>query len=193
MKANWFVGLPVRSAELESLLGEAPDAIRAYDADDLHVTVAFFGAMDENLVRAAWEGHEFVLPALFIRLAEAHLFGGRGRGTALGFKVEAVPKKGRMDEGVLADMLRVERDVLLAAAGARPDEREPRPHVTVARLPRMLTSGQRRKAMRWAELATFEDLLNVERIALYTSADERPARRFRIVDERRLVNRVNAR
>ena len=183
MRPNWFVGFPIQSDAVAGLYKDAPLGLRAYHLEDLHVTLAFFGPAVEEHVRDAWASHEFRVRRTSVVLSSAQLFGQSRTATALGLHVQTVP---RSAQEAFASAMRSDRDGLLASVGCDPDVRDVRPHVTVARLPASLTSFQRRTAIRWAERIDIGDRILLDRVALYTWADDRERRRFRIVDEQLL-------
>lgn len=185
MKPNWFVAVPVAvESWLPGLLRDLPESCRAFDAADVHMTVAFLGAMSADrvsLVRAAMNTMQAA--PFHVRLGEVLALPSRKRPSALSLSVS----HGR-EQAV--DLIARWRNPLIAAAQARPDERPPLPHITVARPRRRADADGRRAALAWAERAAVPDvLIPMERIALYTWADDRGAsnRQFQIVFERALT------
>lgn len=196
----------MRSDVLTECLGDAPDVLRMYAPADLHITVAFLGSVPYEVAARVWETHTFALAPVTVRLGPVQLFGRPGRATALGFNV--IPAGHRRNNLVdrlrgqfgsdarkgadslspdLIAGLRFERDALLDLAECRPDSREPRPHVTIARLPRDATSLERRRAIGWAEKLVIDEPVVLNSVALFTwSAVRDASARFRIVDERQL-------
>jgi 2'-5' RNA ligase len=92
-----------------------------------------------------------------------------------------------IDEGweLLAEMIVEARETLLRTAGAPEDTRPPLPHMTLARIQRRAKAAERRQALRWANTidlraATF----TAPAVALYTWAEDRQERLFRIVERR---------
>ncbi len=167
-----------------------------YAPEDLHITVAFFGAIPEEVATRVWTGHTSLIESANILLGPVQLFGRPGRATALGFNVlPHEPRRmrlagGRSSEEIqdafskLTTSLRSARDTLLDLAECRPDEREPRPHVTVARIPRDASSRERRRGIGWAERLVVDEPVTLDAIALYTWSDRAESTaRFRIVDE----------
>ncbi|MCA9602007.1 MAG: hypothetical protein KC417_08285, partial [Myxococcales bacterium] len=51
---NWFVGFPAPSPSLLAGLSGAPAPLAALAVDDLHLTVAFLGAVDTDAALRAW-------------------------------------------------------------------------------------------------------------------------------------------
>ncbi|MEL6348055.1 MAG: hypothetical protein AAFV53_33415, partial [Myxococcota bacterium] len=77
-------------------------------------------------------------------------------------------------------------------AGARPVERPPLPHVTVARPPRRADRDVRAAGRAWLDAQPPIDAwVRFERIALYTWNVDRRTRLFQIVAERRLDGGVS--
>ncbi len=161
--ANWFIALPVEDAEWRrALRKEGPDARWTHPAD-LHLTLAFLGAVGEQSAHAAWDA----LGALPPPPRAAQLGRLKRFGRALAAEVEA-PE--------LVEWMGAHREALLAAAGAKPDPRAPRPHLSVAR-------PRRGEALfRWA--AGYElprVALDLAPPALFTRSD-RPAPRYVAVE-----------
>lgn len=180
--ANWFVAIPVRGEGwLERVVADPPPRVRPFAAADLHLTVAFLGPVDEDAARRGW--------------AAAAAIAGEPRDASLGAVVpmgsprrfsalSALLEEGREE---VARFMGAARGPVLAAAGARPDERPPLPHVTLARLHRRARPGDRAAALAWVEgLATAGIPIRLEALALYTHARPGAERRFRIVEERPL-------
>jgi 2'-5' RNA ligase len=91
-----------------------------------------------------------------------------------------------VDEGreAMTEMIVEARGPLLAAADAPPDDREPLPHMTLARVQRRARSVERREALRWAEGIDLRGIsFTAASVALYTWANEREERLFRIVEQ----------
>src|SRR5687767_13682907 len=55
MGANWFIALSVPAGAWFLRIPEAPPQVRRFGAEDLHLTVAFLGAVSEEAARAAWQ------------------------------------------------------------------------------------------------------------------------------------------
>ena len=85
------------------------------------------------------------------------------------------------------DFIDALRAPMLAAAGSRPDTRPPRPHVTVARLRRRASPGERRGAVAWASGLTLpSSSIELAELALFTWAEDRHEVLFRVVESQRL-------
>lgn len=180
--ANWFVALPVRPAELPAgLIESLPAGLRRFHPDDLHLTVAFLGAVSGARARAAWDAAADIAEGPFTVDVGAPAALGKPRrpsafGLDLGAGGEAVTR-----------LIETWRDRLLAAADLEPDARAARPHITLGRPPRRGGDVIRKRGRRWVE--RYEPppaTLHLDRIALYTWSDDRRERLFRIVAERAL-------
>lgn len=179
MRPNWFVAWPVRCAGLDERIGELPADVRRFAPVDRHITLAFFGGVEAEAARRAFDCLG-ALPAVDVGFGPVVLFGDRRKGTALSAEIEA----GR---GVLVNGMRAWRDAMLERAGAGPEYREPRPHMTIARMQRGIAPEGRRVALAWASGIDLSGLTaRIDRIALFTWSADRRHGLFRIDRERPL-------
>lgn len=170
-RPNWFIGLPVRAGELPpDIVASLPAGIRRFHADDLHVTVAFLGAVGRNAADRAWSVTDWSrLPPLTAVTGPRASFGHPRRPSAYGLEIES---------DRLVRFIRDWRDVLLEAAGRPPETRDVRPHVTLGRPPRRRADAIRDRARRWVDVQQAGTPLRLDRIALYTWSDDRRERQF---------------
>jgi 2'-5' RNA ligase len=187
-RPNWFFAFPLEGAFLAAL-PPPPASVRCFHPEDVHLTLAFLGGcgeaaaeralatLDVELVRAP-------LAALPISLGEVQPFGGSRRDyTAL----SALLGEGRVE---VTRCLTELGGLLCESALSRRPSRPSRPHVTLARPRRRATDADRASGLSWAsslELGGVRQTLG--RIALYTWAEVRRERLFRIVAERKLSAR----
>lgn len=155
-----------------------PPRVRVFATSDLHVTLGFLGSIAESDARRAWD-----------RIGDFPSF-QIVTGTFSGVEPLGHPRKpsalcGMIDGGrePLAEMIAEARETLLRTAGAPEDTRPPLPHMTLARIQRRAKAAERRQALRWAQTidlraATF----TAPSVALYTWAEDRQERLFRIVE-----------
>src|SRR6185369_5781848 len=144
MAGNWFVALAVPGEPWFSRVAEPPDGVRLFHLDDLHITVAFLGACGEQAAEAAFAiAPKWPTLALDVTLGRVEPMGNPRRPNAF----SAIVREGA---DVLRDAILVVRDEMCERAGARLDEREPRPHVTIARPRRSAKGPVLRNAMQWA-------------------------------------------
>lgn len=176
-RPNWFVALPVDPGSWFERLPPPPAAARLFAPGDLHLTVAFFGAVEaEAAGRAFATARRWAAGPLSVRLGPVRAFGSKRQPSAL----SAVPTEGAEE---LAHAIGAVRDPLLEIAGAPPDGRPPRPHVTLARVSRRARADERRAALAWAEgLDLGEPVVRLDRLALYTWAHDRRRALFRITE-----------
>lgn len=179
MQANWFVGLPFPR---ESLPGDElallPEGTRAFDPEDLHVTLAFLGAIGERSALRAWERfepHDAALP-LCTTLQRRAVFGAPHRPSALGLDLD--PAGG---DAPLTRLIAEWRNLLRSTAGLEPEQRPVRPHVTLGRPPRRTGTDWREALSAWLDRPLPQASVRLERIALYTRAEAGSRRRFREV------------
>ena len=180
MRPNWFIGIPVPAATwLDEVRTGAPEGLKMFSAGDVHLTVAFLGGVEPEAARAAWEASgRFPFSPMRIKLGPLKAFGPRRQPSALSFV---------LDEGrdALVAYIGASRRAMWDAAGARHDDRPPLPHVTIARIPRKATPALRRACLDWAgRIVPPAEPIVLDRLALYTWADDRPVPQFRIVEER---------
>ena len=184
MKPNWFVGLPVAAASwLASMTADLPESCRAFDARDVHMTVAFLGAVEPAGVSAVID--------LLNAVEERAFFITLGRVLALPTPKRVSALSLEPLEGIARARLFIEgwRERFCRAAGCRPDPRPPLPHITVARPKRKAGHEGRQQALDWSSRvkAPTQRIL-LDHVALYTWADDRRLRQFRIVAEKALVS-----
>jgi RNA 2',3'-cyclic 3'-phosphodiesterase len=182
LNGNWFVGLPIAAGPwFHDLTADAPPDVRVFHPDDLHLTVAFLGRCGETRARAAWDvAAGFHAAPVHARLGGLRAMGNKRRPSAL-----SVVLTGGQEE--IVAILRALRDPMIAAAGARPETREPLPHLTVARPAMRATPDRRNRAVAWAESkAPLNVEVVVDHLTLYTWSDDRKARQFKAVEKRLL-------
>jgi 2'-5' RNA ligase len=182
MRPNWFLALPVSPIPwFEERVPEPPQGLRRFPAEDLHLTAAFLGGCDEEAARLVWSrASDWQLTARRVVLGEVTPMGRPGRYSAL----SALFERGAAEIEAEIGRCRAE---WLAAAGARPEHRPPRAHVTIARPRRRATDDERAAGLAWAaglDLSGAE--VELGELALYTWADDRSRRLFRIVERRPL-------
>lgn len=180
--ANWFIGLPVAPGAWFARVGEAPPGVALFHPDDLHLTIAFLGAVPEEAARAGWAALVWDLPRLDVVLGAVVPMGSSRRPSAF----SALLEEGR---AVVEDAMGRSRDACFVAAGARPEERAPKAHVTVARPSRKASDRERRAGEAWAAgLALGHPTVTLDRVALFTWSATRHAGdagpRFRVVESR---------
>jgi 2'-5' RNA ligase len=156
--------------------------VRVFAPSDLHVTLGFLGTVQEAEAKNAW--------ALVDGFASMRAVTGSFVGVvALGNPRKPSALSAMIGEGkdVLSGMIALARGPILAAAGAPEDTRPPLPHMTLARIQRRATAAERRQALRWAEGIDLQGASFISRsVALYTWADDREKRLFRIVAQHEL-------
>ena len=177
MQPNWFIAWPLDPGDwFAPLVATAPPALRRFHPEDLHVTLAFLGPVDEPRARAAWELVQTCPPeATTGTLGRVAAFGNPRRPSA--FSVEIASP-------VLRDAIAGLRDLACEAAGVAPDDHPPRPHATLVRPRRVATDAQRAAGLAWARsVPPLERLARFDRLALYTWSAERGERLFVKVEE----------
>lgn len=181
MRPNWFIALPVAGEWARALRAGGPPA-RWMPPGELHLTLAFLGPVGEVAARAAWATVDpAALPGPFeLTLGPLGRYGPRRR-----FSAVAAEPVGAGRAAAIA-CIEAARDPALAAAGARPDTRPPRPHVTVLR-PRS-SEAERAAVSAWVDAPRPPvGAAWVDAVALYTWASDRPRRLFEVVERRGLL------
>jgi len=173
---NWFIGIQIPSTGwFDQLVPAAPSGLRRFHPDDLHATVAFLGPVDERRAYAGWNALRWNLAPCTACLGAVVPMGSTHRYSALA--VELINTNNAIE-----DAIKHCRETVCVAAGALPDRRPPRAHVTIARPSQRATDKERSDGLRWAARLDFHEhnvILNT--IALYTWADSRHLRQFKIV------------
>lgn len=185
--ANWFIALPVRA---EAWWARVPEPPRRDDEplcgllheDDLHLTIAFLGAVGEAAARRVWDAFAWPLGPTRVTLGPVIAMGDEARPSAF----SALLAEGREAiEGAMG----ATRDAALERAGGRRELRAPKAHVTVARPRRRLRDVDLEAAKAWAGAIELQGAaLLLDRVALYTWASPRVpgGRAFAIVEQRAL-------
>lgn len=173
---NWFIGWPF---EADVPLEPVPDRVRGFAPEDRHVTLAFLGPCGPDRAAAAWAiARACPIAKRTVTLGSLTLLGNPRQPSAIAALLDA----GRAE--VEAEMA-AHRGALLAAAEARPDDRPPKAHVTLARIQRKASPVQRRQAADWAAAQRPRPGPGVgaelAALALYTWSEDRRTRLFRVV------------
>lgn len=173
MSANWFIGLPVPPGPWFEAL-QPPDGVRLFGASDLHLTVAFLGAVTEAQAQAAFEhASSFPLQALRVQLGTVECLGSKRRPSAF----SALLLEGRTQ---VEAAMGATRERMWDAASARHDQRPPLAHVTLARPSRRATTLEVEHAEAWARgLDLAGPFVQLDSIALYTWSEDRKLNLFR--------------
>lgn len=181
MRPNWFVALPVDPGDwFPARVPDPPPGVRRFAPADLHLTVAFLGPVDEAAARAAWALARWEEPPIPVSLGAVVPMGPRRRPSAL----SAVLVEGRE---IVERLIGTLRGGMFTAAGARPDDRPPLAHLTLARPRRDATDAERARAVAWARQVDLRGTrLTLDALALYTWDEARRDRLFRVVERRAL-------
>lgn len=175
---NWFIALPVAAAALPAgSLASLPPGVARLHPDDLHVTVAFLGAVGQERARRAWGELPSAGTPLVTHTGARAALGRPARPSALGLDLDADAA-----DGALAAFLGRWRDHLRAAAGVAAETRPLRPHLTLGRPPRRAGARLRQRIDDWLAGRDEAARIELDRIALYTRADRDGGRRFRQVE-----------
>ena len=186
-RPNWFFAFPV-DGRFVLELPELPTALRRFHPEDVHLTLAFLGGCGEEAAERALavldrELARAPVSRLAVSLGEVVPMGGSQR---LYTALSALLEEGRAEAsrclGELGGLL------CETALGRRPS-RAPKPHVTLARPRRRAGDTERAAGLAWASSVRLGGVRQeLDRVALYTWAEVRKERLFRIVAERPLAS-----
>lgn len=181
MKANWFIAFPVPGFWLPQILQHLPESCRPFHPSDLHMTVAFLGALEPNAVlRVERELEETEAFGFEYRLGSLLTLPSNKRVSALSFSL----REGKEEAATRMAAL---RDGFYKAAGQEPDPRPPLPHITVARPKYQARKGDLTEVFQWVQTTSPPDiLLAVDELALYTWSDQRPRIQFKTTARKQL-------
>jgi 2'-5' RNA ligase len=173
---NWFVGIPIPSEGwFDKLVPLPPGGLRRFHPDDLHLTVAFLGSVEEVQARAGWDALGWDLPPTTATLGQVVPMGAPHRYSAL--SIELVQARTAIEQALGRC-----RDAICDAAGVRREHRPPKAHVTIARPSRRAGEQERSAGLRWAQRLDFhQQPVLLDSIALYTWSDDRRDRQFKVV------------
>lgn len=175
---NWFIGVPIVAGDwYRTLVTRPPEHFRQFHPDDLHMTVAFLGAVGEQKALAAWHGLTWNLTPVHATLGAVVPMGDPHRYSALSIELD----QGRV---VVEQAIAACRDAACDAAGARRESRPAKAHITIARPARSASEEDRAAGLRWASRLAFGgQAIAIESVALYTWAEDRREKQFRIVQK----------
>lgn len=157
-----------------------PPRVRLFTDSDLHITLGFLGSVQASEAKKAWAriGDFGSFRKVSGTFAGVEPLGHPRRPSALSAMVD-------VGRDALSEMIVEAKEPLLRAAGAPEDSRPPLPHMTLGRIQRRAKAAERREALRWARAIDLSGVtFNAPSIALYTWADDRQERLFKIVERR---------
>lgn len=182
--ANWFLALPLPpQAGWHRAAADAPAALRRFDPLDLHITLAFLGPCGEAAALAAWRALAPLQHApIQVTAGGWRAMGPAGRPSAYALSL------GDGNEA-LVDLLTLWAGRGRLAAGCPPDLRPPLPHLTLLRPSRRQAEALRQPMAEWMAVAPRPAAMaHLDQLALYTWAEDRRQRLFRIVCSRPLAS-----
>ena len=182
MKPNWFVAAPVAGEWLPGWLADLPESCRSFQPVDLHMTVAFLGAMDPARLNDLLPVLQTVQSKPFVMsLGKPMALPSRKKFSAISLHVDV-----GHDEA--AQLIGDFRNRLIDAVGGRQDHRPPLPHVTVGRPIRRFGHEGKQLALQWIDGKPKPGVtVQVDRLAVYTWAHDRTVQQFRTVAEHPLA------
>ena len=183
--ANWFIGWPADAwSDPEALDAsvrrlQLPESSRLMVGTDRHVTLAFLGRCGEQPARRAFD---VATTAAAQMPARIRVDGTRWQLLGSARAPSAVSLLVRAQDNLLDTLIHGHRGSLCAAAAVTPDQRPPKPHVTVARLSRKLPRADReRLAGTLSGTGVAALSLTLDQLSLFTWTEQRDQRLFRRV------------
>ncbi len=180
---SWFIGLKVsESDDLLAVTAGAPPGISKTHPADLHLTVAFLGAVDEAAAGRAFAIASARVPAVINATAGSPLLLGP---QACPWAICASIADGAEAVTDLASAL---ADNCRLAAGLQSEERDLLPHCTLAAIDRGVGDELRAELLEWgAGLQTTGHSIVLDTLGLYRTADPEASTRYRCVESVRLL------
>ncbi|ACF14980.1 Phosphoesterase HXTX [Chloroherpeton thalassium ATCC 35110] len=183
MTANTFVAAPIENTKgwLSQYLIKLPDALRVFDARDLHLTVAFLGKISAEAQHAVIRILEQLShPAFEISFDRLVALPNAKRMSAISLRV----KDGASEA---ARFIETWREPIFQSVALPPETRPPLPHITIARPKRNATAREKNTILNWCNAETPPSVtIPINRVALYTWSDNRKERQFKILYEKSL-------
>lgn len=183
VKPNWFIGIPLVDDWVPRALTGVPRGLRTFRGEDIHITIAFLGAVGSERATAAWDamihdsdGARRTLVAPFdVTLGRVLPFGQPSQPSSL----SVVPQ---YEAGPCTEFITRHRNRLRIAAGISQETRTVRPHATIVRIKRRAVPAVRQAALDWAAtVPPLNEIVTLREVALYTWTDDRREQLFRIV------------
>lgn len=177
MSTNWFIAIPILPGVWfdDRLEPSVPGLWRVHPSD-LHLTIAYLGAVEESIAREAFALHRLWKEgAIDAQSGPMIPLGDPHRYSALVMTLTEGNEKAKSMMTTLGPLMR-------AAAGRPPEEREPLPHITVTRAKRRTGKRERAEGLRWSqrlELLPFPLILN--QLALYRGRNATEGPRYEMM------------
>ncbi len=180
---SWFIGLKVsESDDLLAVTAGAPPGISKTHPEDLHLTLAFLGEVDEAAAGRAFAIASARVPAVI----------NAATGSSILLGPQACPWAicASITDGAEAvtDLVSALADNCRLAVGLQPEERAPLPHCTLASIDRGVGDELRAELLDWgAGLQTSGHSIVLDVLGLYRTADPTASTQYRCVEFVRLL------
>lgn len=174
---NWFVAFPVEPGEWYYRLTKLfPQGTRLFGPTDLHLTVAFLGRLRQEAAQDVAQEVASMEPLCFEeRLGTLIPLPSTRRLTAISLALAPASHQ-------LLRWIETARPRFYELAAAAPDKRKVLPHITIARPPRPIDSGQKTALLEViANTPPLLEKIVLQGPALYTWSQHRPRIQFEIV------------
>lgn len=189
-RPNWFFAFPLPGPFVLDL-PPLPRFLRRFHPDDVHLTLSFLGGCGEEaalrgLAALAEQLRATPVLPIGISLGEVVPMGGSRKSYSA---LSALLDEGRAEATACVTSL---RDIVSTAALGKCETRPAKPHVSIARPRSRATEADREAGLCWAAALDLRAVrANLDRVALYTWAEMRNERLFRVVAEQMLEPGAN--
>ena len=187
-RPNWFIAIPIDLGQMYShVIGRPIKQVRVIRQEDLHLTLAFLGAIEKEAALELWKSLEISdLKTIFLALGKVGSFGPQEKPSAYGI----CPAAANED---LSKLFRHLVSHVLSVTGIDVGTRRFRPHITFARPKRAPNVDERLQAKEWAFSRDFSLIapMILSKLALYTWNEDRDVKLFRIVDQKYLTPSID--
>ena len=182
MKPNWFVAFSVSpDVWYKDIYKNIEEPMRKFHPEDLHSTLVFLGYLENGEVESVKRVmDDFDEKSVSITLGKLLFLPALKKYSAVSYSIEQGNK-------TLQEYMKKYRDRFSVAAQRDLDSRSPLPHITIARPPKKMTGHEKQTAaMQLQKLPIPQGEIKIDTLDLYTWADHRQSRQFKIIWSKKL-------